>query len=236
MKERLLLVVKIAGMTVLMAWLFYDSPLGLLCGLVVVPLLVNDYRQNQQQRERYEMEQQFCAGLNFAAGALEAGYSAENAWRQTQQEIEGLYGAEAVFARKLQEMNQGVSVNQPLERLVWEFGQTSDSDNIKNFSEVFFFARRSGGNLTAIMRRTAERIKQNFQIQEEVQLAISSRRLELLIMNVMPFAILGYLRFFSAEFMNPLYHCPLGVLVMTGCLFLYLLSWILAKKIIRIGV
>lgn len=223
------------GMTLLIAWLFYDSPLGLVCGLFVGPVLIKDYRESQIQKKRFDVEQQFCAGLTFAAGALEAGYSVENAWKQTQREVEALYGKDAVFARSLREMNQGVGVNQSLERLVWEFGQRSDSDNIKNFSEVFYFARKSGGNLTLIMRRTADRIRQNFQIQEEVQLAISSRKLELLIMNLMPFGILGYLRFGSAEFMTPLYHCGTGVLIMTACLCLYFVAWFVAKKIIRIG-
>lgn len=233
-KAKRICILKIAGLSVLVCWLFYDSLWGGVCLPVISLLMIYEYKTDCAKQNRYQIEKEFCSGLYFAAGALEAGYSVENAWSQTEYEVTSLYGEGSVLVPYLKKMNQGVRMNQPLERLVWEFGQTSDSDVIRNFSEVFYFARKSGGNLTMIMRRSAERIRQNFQIAEEIQVTVSSKRLELLIMNVMPFAILAYLRVGSPEFMAPLYHNFTGVFVMSICLGFYFAAWILSKKIIQI--
>lgn len=234
--ESLMLGIKIVGITFLFAWLFYDSPVGLLWGVGVTFFLFRDWQKEQIRKRQYELEKQFQTGLVFAAASLEAGYSVENAWKEMEKEVTRLYGEQAVFVKMLHQINQRMKVNEPMEMLIWEMGQQSSSDTIRNFAEVFFFARKSGGNMTSIMRRTANRISQNFQVQEEIQLALSSKQLELMIMHVMPFGILGYLRFGSADFLNPLYHNLAGVLVMTGCVVLYGIAWWMSKKIIQIGV
>lgn len=236
LKGKVKLLLQIIGISALIAWLFYDSWLGLIWILPVGILLVKDWKQENFRRQQFELEQQFQTGLVFAAGALETGYSLENAWKETEKDILQLYGEQAIFTKILHQMNQRVSVNEPLEILVWELGQNSQSENIRSFSEVFFFARKSGGNMTAVMRRCANRIGQNFQIQEELQLALASRQLELAIMHGMPFGILGYLRFGSAEFLDPLYHNVTGVFIMTGCVLLYGFTWWLSKKLIQIRV
>lgn len=224
-----------AVMTCLIAWLFYDSVFGLISAVIVVPCLAADFRREQKRRAQYQLEQQFQTGLLFAAGALEAGYSMENAWREMEREVIRLYGKQAVFSKMLHQVNQSVGMNEPLEGLVWNMAKQNESENMKNFAEVFYFARRSGGNMTQIMRRTAGRISQSFAVLEEIQLALASRQLELVILHVMPLAILGYLRFGSAEFLTPLYHNVSGVFIMSSCLGLYGFAWWLSKKLIRIG-
>lgn len=234
-KEKGLLAGRIAGISLLVAWLFYDSWIGLVTGIFVGPLFVWEYRQVQKQKYLFALEQQFCTGLMFAAGALEAGDSVEKVWRQMYEEVAALYGRDSMFAKMLDQINRGVSVNQPLERLFLEQARLTESEIMNNFSDVFFFARRSGGNLTLIMRHTAERIRHNFQIREEVQLAIASRKLEITIMNIMPFAILVYLRLGSTGFLEPLYHNPMGTGVMTLCFGIYFLAWFLGNRMVQIG-
>ena len=213
----------------MIAWLFYDSVFGLLSAAVCVPLFLPVYKKKRRMKKKHELEMQFQDGLGFAAGALEAGYSPENAWRESESETVRLYGERAVFAVILHQINTKAEMNEPLENLFLEFGQKADSENIRNFAEVFYFARKSGGNMTSIMRRTADRLRQNFQVQEEIRLAMSSQQLQQRIMNMMPFGILLYLRIGNSEFLDPLYHNMTGVLIMTGCLALYAAAW-------RIGV
>ena len=228
--------IKIVAVSVLLAWLFFDSAYGLVCVGVIGPLFYLDWKQEQWRKQQYQLELQFQTGLVFAAGALEAGYSVENAWKEMETEITRLYGHSAFFATTLRQMNQRVGVNEPLEKLVLEMGMQSESEMVREFSDVFYFARRSGWNMTKIMRRTANLIHQRFQIQEEMQLALSARELELLILHVTPMAVLGYLRFGSSTFLEPLYHNLAGVSIMAACLVIYGVAWWLSRKIIRIGV
>lgn len=109
-------------------------------------------------------------------------------------------------------------------------------ESIQNFAEVFYFSRKSGGNLTSIMRLTADRLRQNFRVQEEIALAISSRQFEQRIMSIMPLGILAYLRVGSPGFLAPLYHNAAGVVIMTGCLALYGAAWYLSAKLTEIEI
>lgn len=226
----------IAGLSAMIAWLFYDSVYGMIVIVFCFPLFTPVYREKRRQKQKRELEQQFQDGLGFAAGALEAGYSAENAWQEAEREVSRLYGENAVFAVTLRRMNRRVGMNEPLENQMLDFAEKTDSENIRNFAEVFYFARKSGGNLTEIMRRTADRLRQNFQVQEEIWLAMSSKQMEQRIMCIMPLGILLYLRFGSSEFLDPLYHNSAGVLIMTAFLALYAAAWRLGEFITGIEV
>ena len=84
------------------------------------------------------------------------------------------------------------------------------------------------------MRLTANRLKQSFQVQEEIRLAMSSKQLEQRIMSIMPFCILAYLRFGSSEFLDPLYHNLPGAVIMTVCLLIYGAAWRISVNITEI--
>lgn len=222
-------------MTCLIAWLFYDSLMGLFSIGVVAPLLIWDWKQTEQKRMQYQLEQQFQTGLIFCAGALEAGSSTENAWIEMEKEVTRLYGETSGSARLLRKINGKIAMGEPMEKHVLALARDSGSKMLLSFADVFCFAKKSGGNMAQIMRKTADRIGQSFAVQEEIQLIVSARRLELLVLHVMPLAILFYLRIGSSTFLSPLYHTGTGILVMSGCLMLYGFSWWLSKKWIRIG-
>lgn len=226
----------IAGLSALIAWLFFDSVFGLVVIIVCMPLIGGVYRKRAALRRDRMLEAQFQDGLGFAAAALETGYSVENAWKEAQREVETLHGEDAVFAEALRKINQKAGMNEPLERQFLEFAGESGLESIQNFAEVFYFARKSGGNLTSIMRLTADRLRQNFRVQEEIALAISSRQFEQRIMSVMPLGILAYLRVGSPGFLAPLYHNVAGVVIMTGCLALYGIAWYLSVKLTEIEI
>lgn len=231
-RTHLLLIGKIVVVTSLIAWLFYDSAWGLCWGVVVAWIFLREHSKQQKKKELFQLEKEFQTGLVFAAGALEAGYSVENAWVESEKDLIALYGDSGSYVKLLSQINQRVRMNQALDSLIWELGQNSPSTYIQDFSEVFYFARKSGGNMALIMRKTANRIHQHFQVQEEIQLVLSGKQLELLILYGMPFGILAYLRVGSAGFLDPVYHNGLGILLMTGCVIAYGFAWHLAKRIV----
>ena len=207
----------IAGLSALIAWLFFDSVFGLVVIIVCMPLIGGVYRKRAALRRDRMLE-------------------AQNAWKEAQREVETLHGEDAVFAEALRKINQKAGMNEPLERQFLEFAGESGLESIQNFAEVFYFARKSGGNLTSIMRLTADRLRQNFRVQEEIALAISSRQFEQRIMSAMPLGILAYLRVGSPGFLAPLYHNVAGVVIMTGCLALYGIAWYLSVKLTEIEI
>ena len=222
--------------TAVTACLFYDSVWAFLLALLIFPIYIKKKRSERTYRQRCSLEKQFQDGLYSAAAALEAGYSVERAWSEAEKDLERLYGKEETFVKKLHQMNQKITVNETIERQILQFSFQTEIDSIQNFAEIFSFAKRSGGNLTEIMKRSSKKIRQNVQVQEEIQMMLAARKLEQKIMSIMPLGILLYVRIGSSEYLEPLYHTVSGRIVMTGCLGAYIAALLWADRIMKISV
>ena len=111
-----------------------------------------------------------------------------------------------------------------------EMSSLYGSEEIYEFAEVFRAAKRSGGNLAEIMEKTAAMISERIDTFEEIKVAIAAKQMEQNIMNIVPFGIVFYISITSPGFFDGLYKNPTGMLIMTGCLALYLGAYALGKK------
>ena len=112
----------------------------------------------------------------------------------------------------------------------------SDCEDIQNFSDVFLFAKRSGGDFHKIIATTIEHISDKIEVEREVQTVISAKKMEQKIMNVIPVFIILYLNLTSGEFLAPLYGNIFGISVMTGALGAYLAAIKISAKMTAIKV
>lgn len=118
----------------------------------------------------------------------------------------------------------------------WNLGQRSGVEEIRNFGDIFLIARRSGGNLGKILGNLAEVLGEKIRVTGEIQVAIAGKKLEQLVMSMVPGVMILYMQVTSRGFLDVLYHNLPGVLVMTGCLGVYLFSFRMGRKIVRIQV
>ena len=126
--------------------------------------------------------------------------------------------------------------NIPLEKLLYNFGVESENKDILEFAIVFSVAKRTGGNLTEIISRTISVISRKIEVEKEIEVLVSAKRMEARIMNGVPFFIIFYIGLTSKGFFNPLYHNPFGIVLMTICMLVYLAAYLLSEKIINIVV
>ena len=73
-------------------------------------------------------------------------------------------------------------------------------------------------------------------VEKEIDVLISSKRLEAGIMNVVPFFIIFYISITSNGFFDPLYHNVVGVILMTICMVVYFAAYLLSQKIVNITI
>ena len=94
--------------------------------------------------------------------------------------------------------------------------------------------------MTEIIRSSANQIGKRIELKQEVQMRISGKKMELIIMEFMPFVILFYINMGSPGYFDSLYHNLTGIVIMTGCLAVYsgayLLGRYILKKIIAQGI
>lgn len=127
-------------------------------------------------------------------------------------------------------------MNRSVEQVMMEFADRSGLDDVKNFAEVFAAAKRSGGELVSIISHTAGIIRDKVQIQEEIATMTASRQFEQKIMNLIPFMLVLYIDFTSPGFFKLMYETTAGRGIMTVCLVIYGVAYVLAKQILRIEV
>ena len=101
---------------------------------------------------------------------------------------------------------------------------------------MFGFAKRSGGDFRKIFQSTVDKIGQKAEGKREIEVVVAAKRMEMNIMNMVPFGILLYVGVTSPEFLEPLYGNWLGAGVMTVSLGVYGCAMKIAGKSVEIKV
>lgn len=204
------------------------SPLGLLYPIY--------YRRQLCKKRKERLKSEFKEGVLILAASLSAGYSIENALAASVTELNMLYGSQGMLAAEFADMARQIGLNRTAEQAFENFAERSGIEEIRSFVQVLTVAKRSGGELVAIMSRTADSIRDKIQVHEEIRTMTASRRLEQRIMNLLPFFIIIYIDMTSPGFFDLMYTTATGRLLMTGCLTIYIAAIWLSGRILDIGV
>lgn len=217
----------------LVSYLFYHSVIAVALIVPFYPVFLKIRAKRLLQAQKQELCLQFKETISSVAVALNAGYSVENAWREAKGEIAQMYGEKALMVQELQHLLAHLAMNVPLEELLYDFALRSDIEDVISFCQVFFFAKRSGGDFIGIIRTTADRIGQKIELQRQLAADLAARRLESRIMNVVPLVILLYLNLTSPGYFDVLYGNASGVCIMSVCLGMYLLAYALSEHMLQ---
>lgn len=220
-----------AAATGFFAYFFYRSiwalpalvPIGVFCFFSI--------REKKKKRAKEELTEQFRECILAVATSLQAGYSAENAFVECRKDMKLMYGEEAVICGELDLIRRGLNINISLEELLQDFAKRSGCEEINQFAQIFVLAKRSGGNMAAIIRSSAMLIGKRIELRQEIRTLLSGKRLELNIMKMMPFGILLYISLSNPGYFDSLYHNVFGVAVMTGCLGVYLAAYLIGESV-----
>lgn len=80
--------------------------------------------------------------------------------------------------RELWDIQQKISLHQPLDEVLSAFASKSGVEDIITFAQIYATARKSGGNLVKVMKRTAQNISEKMEIQREIQTMIAGKKME----------------------------------------------------------
>ena len=160
----------------------------------------------------------------------------ENAFLESREDIRLLFGERSAMYGELELIRRGMIVNITLEELIGDLAERSGCEEIQQFSTILSVAKRGGGNVSQIIRNTAELISDKVETTQEMMTLLQGRRLEQRVMEVMPFAISFYIGVTYPGYFASLYHNITGYIIMTACLAIYLCAYIVGEKIMeRIG-
>ncbi|MCR4617477.1 MAG: type II secretion system F family protein [Lachnospiraceae bacterium] len=179
------------------------------------------------------LEKQFKENMLSVSTLLKAGYSAENAFRQSKRDMIRIFGKNSEIVEELEILNRKLEMNIPIEDVLKSLADRSGSKHIEQFSQVFEIAKKNGGNMTEVMKSAAEIIGKDIDIKAETDTILSGKKMEFGIMKIVPFALILYISISNKGYLDSLYGNIKGVFIMTGCLAIYVAAYILGEKILR---
>jgi len=220
----------------IISYLFYENLVYAIVFMPYVYIYMNNSAQEIQRKRKQELLNQFKDGMLAVSFSLNVGYSVENSFKEALGELLLLYGDKSDIVIQFRNINYRIEMNENIEDVIDDFARKSSIEDILYFAEVFRYAKRSGGDLITIIRNTANTISEKIEAKNEIETVISGKQMEQKIMSMVPFGIILYLKLSSPEFIEGLYGNIAGIIVMTICLVLYILSYWLAQRIVRIEV
>lgn len=236
LKEGVAVSMEGAFLVAVIGYFFYRSALACIFLFPLFVLFVREKKKDLAKKRRRELSIQFKDLVLALSANVKAGYSIENALRESYRDMELLYGADSPICFEVRHMLRGLDNNMVLEKLLYDLGVRSGLPDIMQFADVFLIAKRGGGNLTEILEKTAEMVEQKIETDKEIQLMVGAKKMEQKIMNMVPFLIIFYIGTTSRGFFDVLYHNLVGVAVMTACLLFYGAAYLLSKRIVEIEV
>lgn len=206
---------------------------------MLTPLFLWHFRMMEEDcagKKELDFQIQFKEAIQAVSSALNTGYSVENAFRETQKELLLIYPETARISKELLVITRQLRMHMPIEQILEEFGMRVQTEDARNFVTVFAAAKKSGGNMIAIIQDTVRQIGDKIDVKREIDTMLASKRYEFRVMSAIPYGIIGYMSISFPEFMDSLYGNAFGIGVMTVCLGIYTGAYYLGVKLIRIEV
>lgn len=218
------------------SYLFFESYIAFFLFLLGLVWFLRDRRNALQKMRRERIKREFLDGIQMMSASLQAGYSAENAVREAIGELVKVYEPNDIIVKEFRLISTQLEMSRSLEELFLDFGRRSAVEDIISFAEVLVTAKRSGGDLLAVIRNTVSCIRQKQETLQEIETSLSGKIMEQNIMSMIPILILAYIKLSSPGFLEIMYGNITGISVMAICFFIYAAAYFWGRKIVQIEV
>lgn len=217
-------------------YLFYESVLFVLLLLPLAGVYFYGWLAGEVKRRREQFLWDFRESLQCLRASLDLGYSVENSIRETARELARQCGEDVLIRKEFAYMSRQIEMNVPAEQVLREFAQRTQIDDVRNFVTVFSVAKRSGGEVSGILKQSADQICDKVNVKREIQTVTAAKRLEFKIMAAVPLGMILYIKLSFSEFVSVLYGNLFGMFLMSCCLATYMLAYWIGRNIIEIEV
>lgn len=222
----------ISGLT---AWLFFQSVAGLICMPFCIAILVRKEKKEVTVKRKAKEQEQFVEYLGFLKEALLVGYSLEQAVGEAKKGMLTAGREEDSFLQSVTRMERKMQLGTSVETAFSEWAETALCEDIGEFTEVLFIAKRTGGAVQQVIDNTERVIREKQETTRYIRSVLHSREYEAKIMKGMPFAMLLYLQVFMPEYLKPLYHNAVGIGVMCIVLLVYFVLCVVVNRVTNVS-
>lgn len=229
-------ILRAALLDAMLAYLFYNTWIAAILLIPVSVFYLLQWREDYCRKKEQEFRGQFQNGMQILASALKAGYSVENAIKETEKDLRPLYPKDSRIRREFNRMIHELNMNLTAEQVLKDMAKRIQQEDVDNFVTVFATAKRTGGDSISILKNTVQMIGDKIEVEREIQTLLASKKLEFNVMCIIPLGMVLYMRMAFPEFLSVLYGGIPGVILMSICLGVYAFAWRMGTKMIQIEV
>jgi tight adherence protein B len=188
----------------LLLFLRFGNPLVIVVGLAAGYFLPNIYLRQRVKRRRNAYEQGLGDTIMLMSNGVKAGYSIQQAMASVAEN--GRKPLSEEFLRIVRETSLGIDLEAALEHA----NERLDSKDFDLVVTAILIHRTVGGNLSEVLDKIAETIRERVRVHGEVRVLTAQARASGYIITALPFAVGGILMLISPDFERPLFTNPLG--------------------------
>lgn len=218
-------------------YLFYHSILLSCTSGVLVVFLLPYVKEHMAARRMNTLNIQFKDMLYSLSASIAAGRQMEEALIEAEENLSSMYKENEPIRQELRHMRISIIENKESDKpLLKDFAERSGSEDINDFVEAYITCRNMGGDLEKMIEHAVDILTEKMNIEREIQVLISQKKTEGIIISIMPVVMLMALNVFSYSYISILYESTAGRLIMTGALGVMFYGMFLMEKITRIRI
>ncbi len=218
------------------SWICFHSLIVCAVGLLGLPIYLRIKRKGRVKKRQKALWNEFRDATAILYSSTAAGGTLEKAFRDVAADMLRSGGQYQLLLPEFQRICAKLDRNVPMEEVLREFAERNHDEDIRYFVQILLIAKKSGGSLADIIRRTSENMQMRMEIDTEIETILTGKRGEWLVMLVVPPFIVCYMNVGSADYMAVLYETWAGRCVMGGALFAYIMAIFMGRKILDIHV
>jgi tight adherence protein B len=203
-------------------------------GFVAMKFLSQMYIKNRLEKQQDKLKQQFIALLDSLATSLASGSNVQKSFENAHVDLQMQYSESDFIVRETKQVLDGMAQNVGVDVILSDFGERSGNENIVNFAEVFNTCQSKGGNMQTVIIRTHDSIREKIAIYDEIQTKLTSNKMQLNIMSIMPIAIVALLRVTNPSFAEA-FATVVGVIANTVAIAIFVGAYKFGSKVVSLG-
>ena len=225
----LAVVLAVAGWWLGEAILHLPSGLGLLMGVMALPLALIYVRLRQSKRKK-AFTTQLPRFLTMMVGALRVGYGLTQAMDTVRGELPAPMSVE--LSRALRDINLGLPVPQALE----EMAARSGSDDLDLVVTAMTVQHELGGNLTQTLEIIGDTIKDRIRIKQEIKVFTSQQSMTGIMLALLPVGLGIAMFLLNPTYMRRLFEPGIARVMLAAAIVMEITGFVVMRKILAIEV
>jgi tight adherence protein B len=230
--RKVLYVLQAASLIYALGYLFYRS--HLLSALISAFALLYPRIKARRlvKKHKSELSRQFKDMLYCLSSSLSTGKPIEAAFKDTLKDLLIIYpDPKTSIISEVGIIVRRIEMNETVEDAVSDFALRSHDNDINNFAGVFRICKRTGGNISEVMKNTSNIISDRIEISSELDIILAQKKFEQKILGIIPAFMVLVISLFAGDYIEPVFTTLTGKLVMTVSAFLWAAAWLISSKI-----